>query len=121
MERFRRASVVGAIGSGAGAAGRAHLGSAGPAAAAPEAAALGEPEPEPEPPLTWAEWRGEVIYAAVMEGLGALSMAAARVCVSAAGVTAGGGPQRGGQERPEPASQAGFAHKSREVGFTTRF
>ena len=61
MERFRRASVVGAIGSGAGAAGRAHLGSAGPAAAAPEAAALGEPEPEPEPPLTRAERRGEVI------------------------------------------------------------
>ena len=56
-----------------------------------------------------------------MVGLGALSMAAARVCVSAAGVTAGGGPQRGGEERPEPASQAGFAHKSREVGFTTRF
>ena len=33
-----------------------------------------------------------------MVGLGALSMAAARVCVSAAGVTAGGGPQRGGQD-----------------------
>ena len=61
MERFWRASVVGAIGSGAGAAGRAHLGSAGPAAAAPEAAALGEPEPEPEPALTRAERRGEVI------------------------------------------------------------
>ena len=61
MERFRRASVVSAIGSGAGAAGRAHLGSAGPAAAAPEAVALGEPEPAPEPALTRAERRGEVI------------------------------------------------------------
>ena len=50
-----------------------------------------------------------------------LSMAAAGVCVSAAGATAGGGAQRGGQERPEPASQAGFAHESREVGFATRF
>ena len=113
--------MVGAIGSGAGAAGRAHLGSAGPAAAAPEAAALGEPEPEPEPPLTRAERRGEVIYAAVMGGLGAEAMAAARVCVSAAGVTAGGGPQRGGQERPEPASQAGFAHESRGGRIATRF
>ena len=70
MERFRRASVVSAIGSGAGAAGRAHLGSAGPAAAAPEAVALGEPEPEPEPALTRAERRGEVIYAAVWAGWG---------------------------------------------------
>ena len=61
MERFRRASVVSAIGSGAGAAGRAHLGSAGPAAAAPEAAALGEPEPAPEPALTRGERRCEVI------------------------------------------------------------
>ena len=121
MERFRRASVVSAIGSGAGVAGRAHLGSAGSAAAAPEAVALGEPEPEPEPPLTRAERRSKLIYAAVMIRLGALSMTAAHVCVSAAGVTAGGGPQRGGQERPESASQAGFAHESREVGFATRF
>ena len=99
--------MVGAIGSGAGAAGRAHLGSAGPAAAAPEAAALGEPEPEPEPALTRAEWRREVIYAAVMGGLGALAMAKARVCVSAAGVTAGGGPQRGARSgRSQPARQA---------------
>ena len=112
--------MVGAIGSGAGAAGRAHLESAGPAAAAPEAAALGEPEPEPEPPLTRAERRSEVIYAAVMVGLGALSMAATRVCVSAAGVTAGGGPQRGGRERPEPGRQAGFAHESRGGRIATR-
>ena len=113
--------MVSAIGSGAGVAGRAHLGSAGSAAAAPEAVALGEPEPEPEPPLTRAERRSKLIYAAVMIRLGALSMTAAHVCVSAAGVTAGGGPQRGGQERPESASQAGFAHESREVGFATRF
>ena len=51
-----------------------------------------------------------------MVGVGALSMGAARLCVSAAGVTAGGGPQRGGQSgRVSQAQLGGFA-----TGFRVR-